>query len=230
MTQVPNLLQKIVGIIAMSIIVYFLHILAHAKGFNAGEYITEVSVALTVIVFSIAYWTFKPDLKRFNVIVTKHDEKFEQRFKQKNDEQAQEHRKKLNNEYLLRRSQLGFNVYTWFETFQAFRDAKHFLQHISTGHPELCDKMKNLMSLEIEFKNIPKPIPENLKSKARDIKQNEDKLRIECTKEWDEWQDRIRQETEDMGGICDNCTKFYDSKNKEFQVMKSKLNSFKMPF
>lgn len=231
MTQIPNLLQKIVGIIAMSIILYFLHLLAHANGFNAGEYVTGVSVALTIIIFSIAYWTFKPDLKRFNVIVTKHDEKFEQRFREKNNDQAREHRNKLNNEFLLRRSQLGFNVFTWVETFQAFADAKHFLQHICTSHPELYEEMNNLMSMELEIKEIkPKSASTDNVTRLRELRKKEESGRISVRQKFDDLQSRIRQQTEDIGGICENCIKFQDTKEKKFKEMKSKLDSFKMLF
>ena len=41
---------------------------------------------------------------------------------------------------------------------------------------------------------------------------------------------RMRQQSEDIGGICENCIKFYDIKGKSFRKMKSTLDSFTMPY
>ncbi len=192
-------------------------------GINLTDYSTQLAVGVTLMTIGIGYWTFKPEIERVTSKIAIQET-------EENKERIEQHQKALNDAYLLRRNQLALHVWTWFETFQNFRDSKHFLQHICTGHPELYDKMKDLMSLEIEFKNIPKPIPDNLKTKAFEIKQKEDKLCEECKEKFDEWQDRIRQKIEDMGGICENCARFYNAKDSDFKELKSRLNSFTMPF
>src|SRR5438445_1279360 len=190
MTQVPNLLQKIVGIIAMSIIVYFLLILAHFNGFNPGEYVTQISVALTIIVISIAYWTFKPDLKKFNIIVTKHDEKFEQRFRQKNDEEAKKHRQSLNDGFIQTRIRTSLHVFTLLETLQNFLDAKQFLQHIYTAHPELYKSIENLILIEQETK-LKKEITEEARKKFYELKEKENQTREEFKQQFEELESKI---------------------------------------
>jgi hypothetical protein len=217
--------RRVFGIIAIGYLIVAIFQLSKTQGFEFTLYVTEIAVALSVITISVLYWTFKPDLEKFGIAVTERDKQYDRNLEEKRQQQAKDHRKKINEEFLRRRQQLGVNVWTWFETFQSFADAKQYLQHICTGHPELYEKMKSLMAVEKELKSIPKPIPESMKEKARELKKQEEELREKVRQEFDDLQTKIRQEVEDVDGLCDNCVKFYRKKDKGFKEMKSKLDS-----
>lgn len=222
MTRIPTLLRKLVGLITIGMLGIFIHNLATEKGFNVGEYVTEVAVALTILAISIAYWSFRPDLEKLSFMVAERDREFEKVEINKELEKAEDHRKKLNDGFLVRRAQIYMYVFTWAETFQSNPDSKHYLQHLYTGHPELYDELEKLMIIELENKKLPKPIPLELRKK-------EDQARDNFRPKFDELQSKIRQGTEDIGGYCDNCLKFYIN-TKDFKTMRKKLKSFKMPF
>jgi hypothetical protein len=155
-------------------------------------------------------------------MVTERDREYEKTEIEKELKKAEEHRKKLNEGFNAQRSLASPYVFTWAEIFQSYPDARHYFEHLYTAHSELYDELKNMMILELENKKLPKPIP-------LESRQKEDNARNNFRLKFEDLQSRIRQGTEDIGGYCDNCLKFYIN-NKESKTMKRKLESFKMPF
>lgn len=223
-------LRRIFGLIASGYLVVGINELFKTKGFDWQLYVTEIAVVLTGILISVLFWTFKPDLEKFGITVTERDKKTDIQIEERQQEEARKHREKINDDFLIRRSQIFANVFTWFETFQSFADAKQYLQHVCTGHPELYVKMVELMSVEQQLKKIPRPIPQDMKEKASELKKQEEQLRQQVRQEFDDLQTKLRQKTEDVGGICENCIKFHNKRSKTFRDMKSRLDSFTMPF
>ena len=221
-SEMANLRIK-VGLVGVLSSVALVLSLQKFVGVNLTEYSTQLAVGITLIAIGIGYWTFKPEIERVTSKIAVQET-------EENNERAEQHRKKLNEAFLIRRSQIFANVYTQVGTFQAFADAKQFLQHLCTGHPELYEELKNLMTIELEIKKMPKPIPQDLKSKLTELKQKEENGRISVRQKFDDLQSRIRQETEDIGGICENCIKFQNPNDKKLKEMKSRLDSFTMPF
>lgn len=222
MTRIPTLLRKLVGIITIGILAIFIHDLASTERFNLGEYVTEVAVALTILAISIAYWSFRPDLEKLSFMVAERDREFEKTEIEKELKKAEEHRKKLNDNFIQLLSQISLYTWTWIDSFRTYADSKHYFQHLYTGHPKLYGELKDIMILEFENKRLPVPIPFEATRK-------ESKARDDFRPKFDELQSKIRQGIEDMGGYCDNCLKFYIN-TKEFKTMRKNLRTFKMPF
>ncbi len=72
-------LRKIIGIFAIIGISYLVYLAHLRKGFELDLYITEVAVALTVMVLGLAYWTFKPQIDKVTERVQEEEKKVEKR-------------------------------------------------------------------------------------------------------------------------------------------------------
>ena len=223
----PIRLRLTIGILASLILAGSIGNFSLAQGFDYGLYVTEIAVALTVILISVLFWTFKPYLEKAGINISDYDKQVDEKLDEKKRHEAKEHRKTINDEFIKRRIQISLVAFTWLEILQAFADAKQFLQHICTGHPELYQKMHNLIDIEKQIKNL--PIPHTTES-ITELRKQENQLREQVRTEFDNLQTKIRQQTDDLGGICDNCIKFHNKRTKTFKEMKVRLDSFTMPF
>lgn len=57
-------LRKIIGVNVVLVISYFIFQSSQRDGFELELYITEVAVALTIMVLGLLYWTFQPEIKK----------------------------------------------------------------------------------------------------------------------------------------------------------------------
>lgn len=140
-----------------------------------------------------------------------------------NQEKAERHRRDLHDGFTSYWYPRRSNANTLLEILEHFPDTRFYLEHICTGQPELDTSIRNLIGIEVEMRTLGTPLPRNLA--IRHTNANAD-----FNQQFQQLLNRMRQQSEDIGGICENCIKFYDIKGKSFRKMKSTLDSFTMPY
>jgi hypothetical protein len=63
--------RKILGIVAITILVFVIILLSQSGGFDLELYLLEVTVALTVMIIGLLYWTFQPEIKKITESIKK---------------------------------------------------------------------------------------------------------------------------------------------------------------
>jgi hypothetical protein len=123
------------------------------------------------------------------------------------------------------------SIFTELALYNSMPDKEQLLQHFYTGHEELLYFLKQSIDLEKEMDKIPKPVRDKEtteKWQALNGKYNEAhglyKNKIE------ELLGRVERKSARLGGICNECKKWHDSKDENFKQLESKLSSFSMPF
>lgn len=150
--------------------------------------------------------------------------------RRRNQEKGERHRRDLYEAFIQTRQRVSLIVFTLLETLEQFPDKKQFLEHISTAHPDLYKSIEKLISLERETKALQKLPTNDARKRFYELKPLEDQARDDFKKQFDNLEIHMRQKVEDMGGICENCIKFHDVRGMKFKEMKSRLDSFTMPF
>lgn len=189
------------------------------KGFEKEVYVTEVAVALTVMAIGVLYWTYKPDLERLSSSISGYDNRREEI--KENEEQAKEHRITLNDDFIRARDICFNQGLSWTETFQRFRDSKHYLQHLYTGHVQIDGALRSMILIDLEGKK------HMMEERQKGLLQDSVLL---FQKYFNELQGQIRRKARNLDGICEDCISLKDEKSKKFQAMKKRLDSFTMPF
>ncbi len=210
----------ILSTIVIGVLIYIVYLLTLVPKFAWELYETEIAVALTVIAISVGYKGFSPYLRKLGYDISDLEKRREEI--KENEEQAEEHRIKLNDDFLALRNRFFLAGYTWTETFQSFPDSKQYLQHIFTAHGHIDSILRILIKRELEIKNLT-PIPPIARQKV-------DQTRLDFENQFGVMQGHIRRKTRDLDGICEDCMMFKDEKSKRFQLMKTHLGKFTMPF
>ena len=68
--SMPIRLRLTIGILASLILAGSIGNFSLAQGFDYGLYVTEIAVALTVILISVLFWTFKPYLEKAGINIS----------------------------------------------------------------------------------------------------------------------------------------------------------------
>src|SRR6185437_14094375 len=106
--------------------------------------------ALTVIAIGVGWKGFSPYLRKLGYDISSLEK--EQEELRENEEQAKEHRIKLNDDFIRARDICFDQGLSWTETFQRVRDSKHYLQHLYTGHVQIDGALRAMILIELEGK------------------------------------------------------------------------------
>jgi hypothetical protein len=148
-----------------------------------------------------------------------------------NKKHIDEHCKVLIDRFRERSARAMFaNVFTEFDLYNHLPDKEQLLQHFYTGHEELLYFLKQSTDFEKEQQSIPKPISKENQQKWSEINSKYNEVHSLYKKKIDELLGQIDRKSSQLGGICNECKKWYDPQDENFKQLATKLNSFTMPF